>query len=692
MRTINDNEIEEVIEPEQQSAPAGGMRVLGDDEIEHIEEPSIVDKVRDTEIPLTPIYDPTIGDVADVASPILETVHDFGVGAAQGATMGAADEIGAVGMTAFEKLLSRIPGTGAHNSRQVDEQLKNQGFDVPEESLGDIYKTYQKGSEAAFKEAADRSPIANTIGDIGGSITTGIAAGKLLNTGAKAAPKILDIAKTDGKMKAGIELLKRGGTNAAKLAPAIAAEGAMRSEGNIIGGTDEEQAKVLDDTRDSLLMGIPAVIGMEGVSEVVAPVVKQKAGDIVDSVKEGASDFAQKNPFLRKVGIGYDIANKQNINPLSESGIKQLETEQIDNSTGLMNRIFQADEKLGKDVGNSLKQAEQQGIRIDVNESINRSQGGKTLDELYRQMDDIEANSSRGRQIFGKLAAERTGIATPGEAKVILDDIDAYIAKFKAIGIDKRTETDINALKNLMGIRKQLSEQMKDQIPAYRAATQRFEEFRRLVPETVMAGEIPGEVADIYMGNLRNVDKKLFEGVDNIAMNATAQGSGSVDKRKAFINTERGIGKFMQNDIARGGNQPFDGKAFLEDTKHFSDKAQFLRDAQTVKAPFASSKNIVDLVGQLGHGGFLAGSVVAGKSARKVSDISRKAYKLPAETLNKTADTLINTPGLQILGQALKDGLANGDQAKKNAALFSILQNPNARLLLQEDENEIEGN
>ncbi len=45
-------------------------------------------------------------------------------------------------------------------------------------------------------------------------------------------------------------------------------------------------------------------------------------------------------------------------------------------------------------------------------------------------------------------------------------------------------------------------------------------------------------------------------------------------------------------------------------------------------------------------------------------------------------------PGLKILGEALEQGLANGDQAKKNAAIFSILQHPEASLYFQnEDEN-----
>ena len=43
-------------------------------------------------------------------------------------------------------------------------------------------------------------------------------------------------------------------------------------------------------------------------------------------------------------------------------------------------------------------------------------------------------------------------------------------------------------------------------------------------------------------------------------------------------------------------------------------------------------------------------------------------------------------PGLDSLGVALKKGLENKNPAMKNAALFTILQNPKARLLINPEE------
>jgi hypothetical protein len=466
--------------------------------------------------------------------------------------------------------------------------------------------------------------------------------------------------------------------NAAKGAPLMAAEGAFRSEGNIIGGTDEEQNKVLEDTAGSLLFGIPAVVGLDAVTEVAVPLAKagfKKGTDYLGGVVES-------NPFLRKLGIGFE-KGLEGKNPLAESGIKKMEAEQLDRSSGLMDQILEADKKLGIQVGASLEQAEKAGQILDIARPVQKAI--KALDFSYQTFQDMNDNN-RGRQIFERIANKMDGVVSPLEAKALIDDVDAFIGKFTATG--NKTSTDVAILDSLHKVRKELSDQMKNEISGYREASQRFEEFRRLVPETIMSGQTPQDTSGIFMGKLRNAEGKLYKGIDDLHMNAMAQGSGSGDKRKAFINTERGVSEFMMNEINRGAQSPFDGKQFLDNIKKYSDEANYLKEVQTVKAPFVTSTNVVGALGQLGHLGAHAGATVAGRVARPVADISRKAYKLPAEKLNGLADRLESIPGLSTLGKALKDGLQNGDQAKKNAALFSILQNPQARILLDEDENE----
>ena len=80
---------------------------------------------------------------------------------------------------------------------------------------------------------------------------------------------------------------------------------------------------------------------------------------------------------------------------------------------------------------------------------------------------------------------------------------------------------------------------------------------------------------------------------------------------------------------------------------------------------------------------YLAGRATSSKPAQKLANMGRALYSAPAETLNGLAQKLEANPALSMYGKALREGLQNGDSAKKNAALFTIMQNPNARALVE---------
>lgn len=62
--------------------------------------------------------------------------------------------------------------------------------------------------------------------------------------------------------------------------------------------------------------------------------------------------------------------------------------------------------------------------------------------------------------------------------------------------------------------------------------------------------------------------------------------------------------------------------------------------------------------------------------------LSQNLYTASDDELMSVADTLENSKQYSIYGQSLKKSLQDGSSDKKNAALFSILQNPNMRKLI----------
>ena len=69
--------------------------------------------------------------------------------------------------------------------------------------------------------------------------------------------------------------------------------------------------------------------------------------------------------------------------------------------------------------------------------------------------------------------------------------------------------------------------------------------------------------------------------------------------------------------------------------------------------------------------------------------MGRNIYNAPTETLTGLAQKLENNNVTASLGRALREGLQSGDAQKRNAALFTIMQNPKARVLVDE-ENDVE--
>jgi hypothetical protein len=637
----------------------------------------------DQEVPLTPFFDPTVRDVID--NPVTQTIDDTAVGAVQGATLGAADEIGGGISALLEKGLGYIPGTGAHKTKEANAKLG-----IPDESFGETYRGYQKSSEKAFKDAGDRSPVFNTLGNIGGSVATGIGVGGLLGIGntAKGTKSVYDIYQNQGKMKALMELGKRGGTSALKATPAMAVESALVSEGNF--DNEQTREKLGEDVLSGVAFGIPTMLGLNGITEIAAPAAK--AG--LNAVDEKFGNFVKDNPFMRKYGIGVKYG-ENGIKPTTEAGLNMLEGQQIDRTKGMLDNVYTADKTLGKAVGKSIEDATTSGTRLDINKPVTKAL--TALNFSYNTFQDM-AESARGRHIFEKIQKNMGGDVSPAEAKGLLDDVDAFIGKFNAS--KHRTTAEEATLSTLNKVRKELSDQMKKDIPAYGAAAERFTEFRRLVPETILSKERPAEITDIFMGNLRNSDQKLYDSLNDLQLGATSQGSGSSNIRKAFGNAQVGMKEFEANEATRNAALQAQGLApnvnplvqsadeFTNQTKQFSDEANFLKDVQTVKSPFVTGQNLVSTVGQLGHSGALSTSLLVGRAKKPLVNLGRKAYNMPAEKLSALAAEMKASPKLKILGQALEDGLANGDQAKKNAAIFSILQNPEASLYFSNDEED----
>lgn len=62
--------------------------------------------------------------------------------------------------------------------------------------------------------------------------------------------------------------------------------------------------------------------------------------------------------------------------------------------------------------------------------------------------------------------------------------------------------------------------------------------------------------------------------------------------------------------------------------------------------------------------------------------LTKQIYNASEDQLRDLGQQMKNIPGISPLGHALTKGLDNKDTVGVNAAIFSIMQNPQARILI----------
>lgn len=685
-----------------------------------------------------PVQEPK-EDTEEVDSSLLqsagETAYDGMLGLTDGMTFGLASEAGAVGATGLEYLLDgakRItPGTDRNKLAKleagelsVDElpgltpeliaKLKSKGkvevdaIDPQEMGVAETYRDYHDSTDATFKEAQKRSPLAYGVSEIAGGMASGVAAGKALGVfGGKGLEGIKDIATNEGKLKAGIELLKRGGTSFGKAAPLLAVEGVGRSDGKLIGEElgSENQMKVLEDVKDNLKYGALGMAGMEAVTGVGAPLIKAGAKKLA----KAGGDFAADSTFLQKLKKANEYG-EAGINPTSKKtlvntdvdgvGLLKQETNQARDIAKVYN---DAANEIGEQILPSLDKAAERGLKFNIDETFN-----KAFAPISKDVDLINSISSdaRGRKIFERISNATSKEIDPREAKKLIHDVQVAIEDIASRKSPTSAQED--TLKYLESFKREFDQQLKRAVPEYKTAVERFASFRKKVHETILSGDKDVADSTIFWGKTKNNKEKLTEEIKDQMRGFYTEGKAGNPIGEAFENHMTNLKKFEIEDAARmksAGVENYTSPlkrsaAEIENEIRDTAMAAATRDSMmAVKDPRRSFKlggivgGLLDIGGSTAlHGARFAGKLGVTGAARGVAkrgaDWTRKVYNLPAEQLNETAKRMQNVSGLKTLGKALEEAVTNGDQAKKNAALFSAMQNPSAAIFFDDVEED----
>jgi hypothetical protein len=617
-------------------------------------------------------------------SNLLSDIKDTGMGGIQGLMMGGADEAGGALQAIYSKLSQA---------------------DTPESKLPfiDLYRKKQQELQKSFDESQERSPWLYGAGQIAGGVTSAMTLGGALGVGAAAGEAAGAIDAAAPALSSGARLLnvgKRGLETYKQALPIIAGESALSSKGDL---TSIEGAKQLGkDVLTGAAIGLPATIGLQAAGEAVSPIMKK--------LSKVRSDVIENSPAIRQIGINREFG-LDGINPSSELAQKvkpgnemagMLAHGEDSNVNELMDTILAPRKAIGTDIENSLAEATK------LKTPVNFKDNSDTIINSFSEVADIlpkVKSDEKLNYLTEKLA--NTSSLNPNETHDLLDYTDSFINKFKASAQTDPRYGDL--LETLNDTRKTLSNTLKQAVPDYAKHAERYANYME-IPEQLIAGDVPIENKNIYYSRVNNPEDKAFLKMRQLVQGSTKPGAASLPVKNASNNLISKMQNFESDEMQRVARGEIPATSYQTSTKDFAKKLQNYSDqavtigSATALEPHVGTGSMIKQsltgIGQTGRSVSMGIANLEGRIESKVrsglsnlnknplAQLSRGIFNAPQETVATLAGKLKGVPGLEKYGNQLEHALASPDQNRRNQVLFTIMQNPSARQLVDSEPQE----
>jgi len=586
--------------------------------------------------------------VPEISEESKETAEDLMTGAGQGLSWGSGDELVGGVQASFEKL---------------------KGSDT---NFKDLYEKYRNIQRDQVKAAEERSPIATTIGDIVGSLAPMVLTGGagILGKGVQVGSKEI------GKRAMKAAIAKGFGTEAAKGIAKNAArkqlvkkglefsiEGGIQSAGRSEGETIPE---VINDTYEGAKTGLAVAGAIGAVGKTLG-----KATGGVESISDGIADTQLGRQTTKAFSLGEEGINigsgKKTVQDMT-----QRETSEISNIT---NGIFNTDSILGKELVGTIESATNKGVVIDAAGTIDEA--AAALSKAFKEDPDL-LGQSETLKIVKQLFDLQSQYLSPKGAYELMERVQGL-------------KTDNSTLKNVInrfdaGIKTAL----KEQVEGYASANSKFAKFREAVPESIInRGD---ELSTKMYGSLSDNKSKFQNELKGLLDKLNLPGAQRQEQEATISLMQRKLNELVDIDPSIIKTMGYDSvNDFIAKLNSASD-VRAINDLLLSATPGRGlTNNLIDSATSIGKGLIYKGANTAGKvsgSVRKtvkpITDLGRSIYKAGDERLSEISAKFMENDKLRPLGNVLKNAIENKGSIGKKAALFTIMQNPDARKALED--------
>lgn len=594
-------------------------------------------------VPPSPSASAPVGD--EDSEKYKKDVRDLLAGTAQGATLGFGDEA----LAAIQATLAKPENVSWYEE----------------------YRKRQKENEEAYKEMQERSPWLTMGGELAGGFALPVGAllkgAKVGAEGAKLAGAALGGEEAAKKAKAAFDVYSAAKTGA--ITGGVAGLGASEKK------TEEDPLGLLKEgLTGATLGGVLGGLGTKGL--------------------QFGKEYIEESPRLLK-GIkalkmeAGTLNGEAPINITTREGQKTILNKLDDTTDTILNKT----QSLFKEHKDNLTKVI--SSNADVKPSNQSLADVKNAFEKIKQAAEGEDISAINlyNSLIKHIGSENVRKLEGNVANVSdLNNIRKAILQNSRKIIDDAGQDAANFLKNTKLVDK-LDEGIEEAIPNIKELRQNIKDSAQPLEVILNKTDDPlaqyKKLSDYEPEQLKNILARLTEKhVEDLSAGAT-RGAKARDSFDDFIDAlktaESKLGKKTQTQI-----NPEEIERLAKDTAdQISVMKTSIGEENIADSRISSVKNIAS--GNLSDWGY---TQLMGKLGRTEANLRQpvqklmKAGKATTSQLKGWAEVLKNskTPGLKTIGESATSALENGDAASKAAVLNSIMQNPEARKLINMEE------
>lgn len=538
-----------------------------------------------------------------------------------------------------------------------------------------LYRKYLEIEEKKATEAKERSPFLTGVGEFTGSILPGFVTGgaTLAASGGRAVAQLgaKELAKAAGKAA-----LVGAGTGAA----GGAVSGALSSEeGKLIGATEEEKQKLLEDIGSGAKFG--GLFG--GAIGAASPLVGKTASWAKDKLDE--TILGKQAKYIKE-------ASEEGKGFITEPEVRERVVEISSDVDDLRAQFKAIEDSAAMEFKQPLEVAKDFGDSIYLSLDIDPETGSsKILDfflasgkkNLAKKIYDASTNGLDAVSAYGLRKELKEASAADPKLRDYVDDLAGELNR----KIEDVVQSD----------RVQLYLKENNLPTSYIGGLETYSKLLKATIESITEKGNPIDARRRYFHDLPAEDATLLQNINDLISTLTLPGTTSHSAIKTIESKKGGIRPLLEK-LSKEKPEEMDrvakrvGYENLEDLKNqLINKIEKTSIKSTSLRAFGGERPIDSGVEipkpSLGRKGILHSAAYYGKAKEIISpfvkskpvQMSKAIYNMPENQLLKISEQLSSSPKFKQYADNLKKALEAGDTIKKNAMLFAIAQNPEAR-------------